>query len=327
MHSGRSYSFKEVFLWTFREIVAFTVLGLIPPTLYLLGVPLPKLPWQPVALVGTSVAFITGFKSNAAYNRVWEARQIYGGIVNASRAFSNQVHGFITDEARRMELIRRHLAWLTALRFQLREPRAWEQMTHPANRAYQERTYEVPERTTQVLEELAKYLSAQDLAELRERKNRAIHLLGQQGRTLRALVDAHGLTELRHIELERQLSVLFDLQGRAERIKNFPYPRQFATINYLFVSLLVLLLPMSLFGQFMDLGPNLMWLTAPSMVLIGWVFHTMDKVGESSENPFQGGANDIPISAMSRNIEIDLLELAGVLDTPPPLQAKNNILM
>jgi ion channel-forming bestrophin family protein len=327
MHSGRHFTIKEVFFWTLRESLVFTLLGLIPPTLWALGVPVPKLPWQPVALLGTAVAFVTGFKSNAAYNRAWEARQIYGGIVNASRAWSNQVHGFITDETRRMELIRRHLAWLTALRFQLREERAWEHMNEPSNRAYQERTFDVPERATKVLEELEPHLSTPDLTELRERKNRAVHLIGQQGRTLRALAKAGQLTELRHIELERQLALLFDLQGRAERIKNFPYPRQFATMNLIFVWLLIFMMPLALFGQFVDLGPVLVWLTVPSSVGIAWVFHTMDKVGESSENPFEGGANDIPISAMSRNIEIDLLELAGVMDTPPPLKAKNNILM
>jgi putative membrane protein len=200
-------------------------------------------------------------------------------------------------------------------------------MDEPANRAYQERTFVVPERTSKVLDDLAPHLSTNDLTALRDRKNRAVHLLGQQGQSLKALAQAGQLTELRHIELERTLALLFDLQGRAERIKNFPYPRQFATMNLIFVWLLIVMLPLALFGQFVDLGPVLVWLTVPSTVLISWVFHTMDKVGESSENPFEGGANDIPISAMSRNIEIDLLELAGVTDTPPPLQPKNNILM
>ena len=327
MHSGRHFTFQEVFFWTLRETTVFTVLGLIPPAVWAMGLALPKLPWQPVALLGTAVAFVTGFKSNAAYNRAWEARQIYGGIVNASRAWSNQVHGFINDEAKRLELIRRHVAWLTALRYQLREPRAWEHMEEPANRAYQERTFDVPERKTKVLDELAPHLNTNDLTALRDRKNRAVHLLGQQGQSLKALAQSGQLTELRHIELERQLATLFDLQGRAERIKNFPYPRQFATMNLVFVWLLITMLPLALFGQFVDLGPVLVWLTVPSTVLISWVFHTMDKVGESSENPFEGGANDIPISAMSRNIEIDLLELAGVLETPAPLQPRNNILM
>lgn len=326
MHSGRHFTIKEVFFWTLRETLIFCVLGLIPPLLWTLGVAVPPLPWQPVAMLGTAVAFVTGFKSNAAYNRAWEARQIYGGIVNASRAWSNQVHAFI-DEATRLQLIRRHVAWLTALRFQLREARAWESMDKKENRAYQLRTFDVPERLSTVLEELEKHLPVAELSSLRDRKNRAVHLLGMQGKVLRALVDAGQLTELRHIELERQLAVLFDLQGRAERIKNFPYPRQFATMNLIFVWLLILMLPLALFGQFVALGPVLVWLTVPSTVLIAWVIHTMDKVGDSSENPFEGGANDIPISAMSRAIEIDLLELAGVSDLPLPLQARNNILM
>src|SRR5687768_8752239 len=125
MHAGRHYTLKEVFFWTLRETTIFVILGLLPPAVWAMGFELPKLPWQPVSLLGVAVAFVTGFKSNAAYNRSWEARQIYGGIVNASRAWSNQVHGFVTHDAKRLELIRRHVAWLTALRFQLREPRVW----------------------------------------------------------------------------------------------------------------------------------------------------------------------------------------------------------
>jgi putative membrane protein len=73
MHAGRHYPLKEVFFWTVREIVLFSALGLLPPVLWTLGVPLPHLPWPPVALVGTAVAFVTGFKGNAAYGRLWEA--------------------------------------------------------------------------------------------------------------------------------------------------------------------------------------------------------------------------------------------------------------
>ena len=78
MHAGRHYTFKEVFLWTRRETFVFVALGILPPLLHAFGVPLPPVPWQPIAVLGTAVAFITGFKSNAAYGRLWEARKIQG---------------------------------------------------------------------------------------------------------------------------------------------------------------------------------------------------------------------------------------------------------
>ncbi len=333
MHIGRHYPLKDVFFWTIRETLLFVVIGTIPLGLAAAGIRLPALPWPPVALVGVAVAFVTGFKGNAAYNRLWEARQIWGGIVNASRNWSNLVHGFVADdeEATKRTLILRHVAWLTALRFQLREARAWEGMEIPQNRAYQQANFHVAERSDKVLDVLAPLLSERELELVKPWKNRAQHLLALQGQTLRALAKG-ALSEHRHVEMERCLALLFDLQGRCERIKNFPYPRQYATMNLIFVWMLILLLPFAVYGQLAAIeGGVFAWLSVPTTVLIAWLFHTMDKVSESSENPFEGGANDTPISTMSRAIEIDLREMAktrglsGLEPIPAPLPPEHNI--
>ena len=75
------------------------------------------------------------------------------------------------------------------------------------------------------------------------------------------------------------------------------------------------------------LSANFVWLTIPLTVLAGWIFTTMEKVGESSENPFEGSANDIPITQISRNIEIDLLEMIGEKNVPSALQPANGIIL
>lgn len=329
MHAGRHYTFREVFFWTLRESVVFITLGALPPLLALGGVPLPALAWPPIALLGTAVAFVTGFKSNAAYNRAWEARQIWGGIVNVSRAWANQVNHYIAIDSDTVQktLVLRHLGWLAALRFQLREPRVWESQSLAHNRSYQQRTFEVAELSGKVESELSKYLPADEVTALIPKKNRAVLLLGQQSKVLRELADSGALTELRHIEMEKTVAQLLDLQGRCERIKNYPYPRQFATINLIFVWLFILTLPFALFGFFAELGPTLMWLVLPATAMIAWVLHTMDKISESTENPFEGGPNDVPITAMSRGIEIDLRTLSALDDVPPPLSPQGNILM
>jgi ion channel-forming bestrophin family protein len=331
MHAGRHYSLREVFFWTLRETVVFVTLGALPPLLVLGGVPMPEIAWPPVALLGTAVAFITGFKGNAAYNRAWEARQIWGGIVNASRAWANLVSHFPTLEgeertAARRELMLRHFAWLAALRFQLREGRIWETQSLPHNRAYQKRTFEVSELSTPIEDELGKYLSKDALAPLLPKKNRAALLLGAQSAAIRGLFDRGALTELRHIEMERCVALLFDLMGRCERIKNYPYPRQFATLNLFFVWMFICMLPFALLG-FFDASTTMMWATIPATVAIAWVLHTMDKISEATENPFEGGPNDVPMTAMSRSIEIDLRDLTGIGDLPPPLTPVRNILM
>ena len=75
------------------------------------------------------------------------------------------------------------------------------------------------------------------------------------------------------------------------------------------------------------MGAFYVWLTVPVSMIIAWIFHTMEKIGESSENPFEGSANDVPITALSRTIEIDLREMLREEKLPPPISPTNNVLM
>lgn len=88
MHTGKRYTFKEVILWTRRDILQLIIIAAVPTTLYqLLNWKWLTLPWLPVALLGTAVAFVIGFKNNASYDRLWEARRIWGSITNFSRSW------------------------------------------------------------------------------------------------------------------------------------------------------------------------------------------------------------------------------------------------
>src|SRR5262245_56750682 len=135
--------------------------------------------------------------------------------------------------------------------------------------------------------------------------------------------------------MHSKLSEFSGHQGRSERIKNFPYPRQYVTVNGLFVKLFCLLLPFGLLEEFDKLNERvtgslqgyMVWFVIPFSVLISWVFTSLEQVGESTENPFEGGANDIPITQMSRNLEIDLREMLGETDLPPALHPRNNIIL
>jgi len=274
-------------------------------------------------MVGTAVAFMTGFKNNASYARLWEARQIWGAIVNGSRAFAMLTIDSVADVQIRQRLLYRHFAWLTALRYQLREPRTWESMRQAHNTEYQ-RNYKVAEWDGRLDEELAKVLGEGDLRYALSKKNRALHLLDLQSRDLRTLAIE---SEFRRLEFQRLLATLIDAQGKCERIKNFPYPRQYATLNHFFIWLFIVLTPLGLLQEFQKAGDGFVWLTIPAGTIVAWVFHTMDKIGESSENPFEGSPNDVPITAMSRGIEIDLREMLGEPELPAALQAENQILM
>ncbi len=326
MHAGRQYTFREVSVWTRRETAVFVAVSALPALLYFgAGWRWLVIPWLPIAMIGTAVAFITGFKNNASYSRLWEARQIWGAIVNASRSFALLTLDSIPDPAHQRRLLYRHFAWLTALRYQLREPRSWENMKRRHNTEYA-RKYRVAEWDGQLQQNLAPLLTSGDLALLSSCKNRATQLLRLQSQDLHALLQSES-SPLRALEFHRQLGALIDAQGRCERIKNFPYPRQYATLNYFFIWLFIILTPFGLIQEFQKLGDNFVWLTIPAGTIVAWVFHTMDKIGESSENPFEGSPNDVPITAMSRTIEIDLREMLGEAEIPPPLTAENHILM
>ena len=147
-----------------------------------------------------------------------------------------------------------------------------------------------------------------------------------QSAQLKYLLDIGLIEDFRHIELEKMLVEFYTQQGASERIKNFPYPRQYVTLNKWFIVIFIFLIPLGMLQEFEKLGGNLIWLCIPFSALSSWIFTTMEKIGESSENPFEGSANDVPITTMSRTIEIDLREMYGEATIPPAIKPHNNIL-
>lgn len=339
MHAGRKYSLKEVLFWTRRDILKLSIVAAIPTILYeLADWKWLALPWLPIALIGTAVAFLVSFKNNASYDRLWEARQIWGAIVNSSRTWGIMVKDFITNrhalsplpaqelKAIHQTLIYRHFAWLTALRFQLREPRVWENLNKNYNAEYRQ-FFKIPEHEVELEDEFTQYLAPDEKHYILRKKNRATQLIGLQSSALRELLEKGLIEDFRHIELEALLKEFYEHQGKCERIKNFPYPRQFATLNLYFVWLFIFLLPLGMLQEFEQMGAGFVWLSVPFSALVSWVFHTMEKIGESTENPFEGTANDIPMAALSRAIEIDLRDMLDETELPEALKPVNNILM
>ena len=328
MHSGKRYTLKEFLIWTRRDIYKLFLIAVIPTLVYkCFDIKFIAIPWVPIALIGTAAAFIVGFKNTQTYNRLWEARQIYGAIINSSRSLGMIVRDFIyVDKNIHQEIFNRRFAWLTALRFQLREPRTWENMAKNYNSEYS-RLYKIEERETKLEDELKKYLSREELEYILSKKNKATQIIALQSKKIKELSEEGKIENFRYIEISKRLADLYDQQGKCERIKNFPYPRQFASINLFFIWLFVLMLPFGMLGEFQKLGPDFVWLTIPFSVVVSWVFISMEKVGESTENPFEGNPNDVPITAISRTIEIDLRDMLDETNLPQPLTPINNILM
>ena len=290
-----------------------------------------KIPWLPMSVIGIAVAFFLGFKNNAAYDRLWEARKIWGAIVNTSRSWAVSVRDLIEDtftaihqdelDVIHRELIDRHIAWLTALRHQLRERKRWEHRNKKKEEAYFRSV--VPEYIISLEDDIDPFLTAQEKIKVLNASNCATILLANQSGRLMKLRKLGILDEFRHMKLQDLIIDLYTQQGKCERIKNYPFPRQYASYNMIAVWIFALLLPLGMIDTFHDIN---IWFAIPFSTLIGWLFFTMEMVGDYSENPFEGGYNDVPISALSRTIEIDMLEILGATAIPKAREPVDDIL-
>ncbi|MGI9531553.1 bestrophin family protein [Lutimonas sp.] len=342
MHIKKYYSSLEMAIWTRFDTFIFLFIILAWVTAYyFLDLSWLRIPWTPLALIGTAVAFVIGFQNNAAYDRIWEARKIWGGIVNASRTFGTFTQDMVDNEHAKVSLdekslqdeIRiltyRHIAWMTALRYSMRESKPWEtSVNHRTNREW---GMIPPEKVSNLEDELTCLISRSDLDYVMSKGNKQTAMLYLQSHHLKKLKLQGNMWEFSFLELENVIKELFSLQGKSERIKNFPYPRQFATLNHFFMWIFVLLLPLALVPQFADIGAKIgsdhsiignlfIWLSVPMYVIVSWIFHTMERMGRTGDNPFEGTANDVPISNIARAIEIDLRQNLGESGEEIPVQ-------
>lgn len=287
-----------------------------------------SIPWQPISVIGIAVAFYLGFKNNSSYDRTWEARKIWGGIVNSSRAFGAAVCSFVKgpdDQAIRRELVHRHIAWLTALRHQLRMPRAWE---HPRELEHSANLPRMSEQPGPVCKaEMSKYLPEQELSGVYQQSNLATQLLRNQSIRLQELRDAGYFDDFRHMAFHGHVAELYAEQGRAERIKNFPFPRQYASTALWLTLVFAVFVPLGMLDVIGRSAGWLFWVSPFLSALIIWIFFLMEMIGDYSENPFEGTYNDVPITSIARGIEIDLREMIGDTDIPGPVEQENGFLM
>ncbi len=303
-----------------------------------------NIPWLPVSVIGTAVAFYVGFKNNQAYDRMWEARKIWGGIINDSRTWGMMVDSYIsnlstTNEKSQNEvyeikkrLIYRHIAWIYTHRSQLLVPTQWENRKQLDRKTetldYERKSFGIGLVDDEITKtELNLFLPKKEYERLINHVNTATQIINEQSRDLAQLRQQKIIDDFRHVELENILRTFYQLQGKNERIKKFPLPRQYAHMSRIFVGIFILLLPFSMIPELSKLGDWAIWISIPLCALIGWVYVMMEIVGENTANPFQGLIYDIPMMSLCRTIEIDLREMLGEKELPPAIKAKNGILM
>lgn len=260
------------------------------------------LPHIPLALLGSSIGLIVAFRNNSSYGRWWEARTIWGGIVNGSRSWAREVLTGIAPQkesekevvrAMQQRMIYLQIAWVNALRQQL--------------------------RGLPPLDPLHGLLTEEDLVALSDQKNVAYALQMWQGELVRESLENEWIDSLQWAALIGTLNDLINFQGGSERIKNTPMPRQYVFYLGLFVKIYCLLLPLGLVQ-------NMGWFTPLGSTLVGFVFIALDKIGRDLESPFDNNIYDIPLTAMCRTIEINLRQSMGERSLPAAPEPVHGVL-
>jgi len=333
MHVGKSYRPVEFALWSRGSIIFMIAVSLCAIGVYNIpSIAGFSVPWPIIVVLGTTVSLMAGFKNSQVLARSGEALQAFAQISASSRMLSRFCCDF-ADEQTKRALVYRHIAGMTALRFCLRRSMPWESMGHKANAEFRKR-YHILEDATSLSDELATLLGKEGAAEILEGGMLAapLQLLNAQGHQINLLFRDAGLPSQVYSELLKLMRDFHDQQARCDRIKNSPYPRQYAIVSSMFVAIFCTLLPFGavpVFAEMSRLGGvwsiTSVWLTIPFSTLLGWMYMSLDQVGESTSNPFEGGANDVPISQICREIEIELRAAMGEGNLPAQLLPRDGI--
>lgn len=345
MITRKNATLKGIMKFAGHHLIWLSAWALIVASLYYFtGFKAFTIPWLPLSVIGTAVAFYVGFKNNQAYDRLWEARKIWGSIINSSRNWSTMVKNMVNNQfnpdpmpqkeinALKERLIYRHIAWTYTLRSQLLVSTPWEHVNLRGGYGRfgqrQRRKFGVGLFEDEITEiNLVNYLPKDEFDNLPNFENAATQIIDKQSEDLSKLRELNLIDDFRHMEMQKVLGDFYTYQGMAERIKKFPLPRQYGNISFVFVCLFVFMLPFGMVSEFSSLGDWGIWLSVPFVVIVGWIFVCMELVGDYSENPFEGLPNDVPMFSICRNIEIDLLQMMGKKNVPNPVKAKNGILM
>ena len=240
-----------------------------------------KAPSLPLTLFGTVLALFIGFRDNSAYQRWWEGRGLWGLMINASRNLSRATRNFMPQaDARDLKrsIVLRQVAYVNALRCQLRR--------QPVDA------------------EVLRFLSEGEAEKALARTNVANGLLDGTGRRIDDAMRLGWIDTIQQTQLEAVLVDIANAQGGMERIKNTPLPNQYRFFPTIFTHIFCILLPI---GLVETLG----YATPLGSTLAGLMFLAVLQIGDDLVDPFANTVHDVPLTAMCRTIEIDLLQSIG----------------
>ncbi len=243
--------------------------------------------------LGTALAFLIGFRNNHAYDRWWEAQRLWSQLKYETRGFATLVNALVLDagdgEAVRREMIHRQAAF------------AWR-----LNRFL---------RRLEPGEELDGLLDDDERAAIEQVHTPPLALLARQNRRIRGLFEQGRIDNYKHVQLAQGLKGFNEVLSGCERLKKTPFPMQYTWFMAYSLMVFLFILPLSLAG-------HLGYWSVPFSLLIGYVFVMLEYVGRYIEAPFENSVNDTPMDYIARTIEIDLRQLLGETEVPPPVEPR-----
>jgi putative membrane protein len=250
---------------------------------------LPEMPLTIPAFIGTAISILLSFKLNQSYERWWEARKVWGSIVNDSRSFVLQLKTFIVNEndALIKKIAFRQIAWCYSLGQAL--------------------------RGLDPTENLEGFISTEELSEIRLHSNKPLALLQGHGNDIKTLKQNGQLELFSQVQLINILERLCDSQGKAERIKNTVFPVTYRLFLHLIIYLFVITLSIALKDV-----PG--YFEIPLLLMISSAFFLLEKSATHMQDPFENKPTDTAVTSIARTIEINIKQLLKEENIPEPLK-------
>ena len=257
------------------------------------GIPnsFPSYSTAPFTLLGIALSLFLGFRNNATYQRWWEARGLWGQLVFDARSLTRQLLSFIDDDTEigrdtQRCMIHLTIAFTHALRHRLRNTSPWE--------------------------DIERFVEPEYHDSMRQAGNLPEYLLRLMGKKLGYSRRQHLTSDLMIQNMDERLTSMTIVLAACERIHNTPLPFAYILLVHRTTYLYCFMLPFSL-------ATSLGWVTPLVCGLIAYTFFGLDALSEEITDPFGVAANHLPLTTLSRTIEINLLEALGETDLPPAI--------
>jgi ion channel-forming bestrophin family protein len=252
---------------------------------------LPKIPLNIPIFLGTAISVLLSFKMNQSYDRWWEARKIWGSIVNDSRNLVIQLQTFLNKDHHALirTIAYRQIGWCYCLGQSL--------------------------RGLPPLDNLGEFLSKEDIEVLKSHNNKPLAIVQLNAKNLQQLKESGELDPYTYVELNSTLCALIDYMGMAERINNTVFP-----VTYRYYLHFIIYIFVVTFSIAMDNVNPLFEL--PLLVVISACFFLIEKSAFHLQDPFRNRPSDTPVTTIARNIEINIKQLLGENNIPEPIAPK-----